>query len=211
LTQSFARSLGADCVNGPSVSLLYSRRRARPPTTWPPPSGRALPCSVGSERRSQLGRTASLSNSKLPVRPRSSERLTPVDRTSSGWLHSTELALCRSCRQRRDGPTVCSYASPPSAQTPASAATRYTGIIIEGWRAWAGRHRRADGCTGVALRRGITRRGWSGLRHLSRIVLVADARRRESWLAVPPAAGARLDRPGGTAPCRAVRPAGLMR
>jgi hypothetical protein len=27
---------------------------------------------------------------------------------------------------------------------------------------------------------GITRRGWSGLRHLSRIVLVADARGRES-------------------------------
>ena len=90
LTQSFARSLGADCVNGPSVSLLYSRRRARPPTTRPPPSGRALPCSVGSERRSQLGRTASLSNSKLPARPRSSERLTPVDRTSTVSLVSTK-------------------------------------------------------------------------------------------------------------------------
>ena len=90
MTQSFARSLGADCVNGPSVSLLYSRRRARPPTTRPPPSGRALPCSVGSERRSQLGSTASLSNFKLPARPRSSERLTPVDRTSTVSLVSAK-------------------------------------------------------------------------------------------------------------------------
>jgi hypothetical protein len=66
----------------------------------------------------------------------------------------------------------------------ASAATRYTGIIIEGRRAGGGlAPTRGRLCGRGFCGAGIIRRGWSGLRHLSRIVLVADARRRESWLA----------------------------
>jgi hypothetical protein len=71
-------------------------------------------------------------------------------------------------------------------------------LVGGGGLAWLCRpFRRAGGCGGWFAGAGIIRRGWSGLRHLGRIVLAAGARGRESRAGYPAGRRRGAEAPGG--------------